>query len=393
MENSLIVRKFSESEDKLLKDYLYRLSMDELKDDRISVTRMMSLSGREKDFLRHPYVSLDRSMGLNLFGDDNLIVSVREQNKEYELFFVSNYSMTDGEVDYKVSIAGFTAESDSPDSLFHYIKEQSIRHSIYKGKILSMKEGNITLQERMQETTSRTLEDIYLPESYLHQLRRFIHALKNSTGDGKSLRFLLNGRPGTGKTELTRAIISAVAGDTTILIAQGADCPVNKVFDFISLFPNSLLIIDDIDFIAEDRKVNIDKISLGNLLQVLDGYIPNDVFVIATTNDYRLVDEAASRPGRFDLILDIPEIETHRYDQLIRRETDDEEIISLFTEGVRSRMKSSRITGAFIVNLIKQLKGLKEMEGNISPEGLENILDLTLRGAKRSHLSPDIGFN
>lgn len=117
------------------------------------------------------------------------------------------------------------------------------------------------------------------------------------------------------------------------------------------------------------------------------------MFVIATTNDHRLVDEAASRPGRFDLILDIPEIETHRYDELIHRETDDEEIMVQFTDSVRNRMRSNRITDAFIVNLIKQLKGLKDMEGAISPEGLENILDLTLRGAKRSHLPPDVGFN
>lgn len=131
-----------------------------------------------------------------------------------------------------------------------------------------MKGGEIVLSEGLQDAGNRSLDDIYLPEAHQHQIRRFIHAVKNSTGEGKSLRFLLNGRPGTGKTELTREIISAVAGRTTILITQGADCPVNKIFDFISLFPNSMLIIDDIDFIAEDRKVNIDRRALGSLLQV-----------------------------------------------------------------------------------------------------------------------------
>ncbi|GMU86226.1 MAG: hypothetical protein AMXMBFR48_14680 [Ignavibacteriales bacterium] len=394
-DNSLSIKNLAESEDTIIKDYLYRLHHGVLEDERIAVQKILALDNEKKTFLRNPYVNYDPSTGMHFLGDKSIIFSLTDRGNPYELVCKIDQGISDTDVNFLLAVSGFSKESDSPDALLDYIRKQAIKNSFYQGKVLTFRNTDYFMMNGLTviEPEERDINDIYVPEPQLHQMRRFIHTIKNAARKKGGLRFLLNGRPGTGKTELTRAVISAVAGSSTVLITQGADCPVDKVFDFISLFPNSLLIIDDIDFIAEDRKSNGSRKALGGLLQVLDGYIPNQVNLIATTNDHRLVDEAASRPGRFDLILDIPEIGTELYDQLILRETEDEEIIAVFTEQVRNRMRNHRVTGAFIVNFIKQLDGLKEMEGSISPQRLEEILELTLRGVNKSELAAEIGFN
>lgn len=394
-DNSLSIKSLAEAEDTILKDYLYRLHNGALTDERIIVQKIVALDNEKKTFMRHPYVNYDPSTGMHFLGDTSIVFSLTDRGNPYELVCKIDQGISDTDVNFLIAVSGFSHESDAPDALLDYIRKQAIKNSFYRGKVLTFRDIDYFMMNGLTviEPEMRDISDIYVPEPQLHQMRRFIHTVKQQGNKRGGLRFLLNGRPGTGKTELTRAVISAVAGSSTVLITQGADCPIDKVFDFISLFPNSLLIIDDIDFIAEDRKSNGSRKALGGLLQVLDGYIPNQVNLIATTNDHRLVDEAASRPGRFDLILDIPEIGTEQYDQLILRETEDEEIIAVFTEQVRNRMRNHRVTGAFIVNFIKQLDGLKEMEGCISSQRLEEILELTLRGANKNQLAAEIGFN
>lgn len=394
-ENSLSVMTLPETEDAIIKDYLYRVRTGKIADKRITIDRIIALSVQGKVFVRPPYLNLDPLTGMHHFSDLALLFSVQDAGKQYELFFSVESGVLDAERQFRLSISGFSDDADAPDSLFQHIRQQAIVHSLYQGKVLHYRHETDSMLDNLKviKAEKRDINEIYLPDAQLLQIRRFIHSIKQGSRDSSSLRFLLNGRPGTGKTEITRAIISEVAGERTVLIAQGAECPVNQIFDFISLFPNSLLIIDDIDFIAEERQSARSRRALGNLLGILDGYLPNRVHLIATTNDHRLVDEAASRPGRFDIILDIPEIGTERYEQLIRRETSDEEIISLFTEPLKNRMKNNRVTGAFIVNLVKQLKGLKELQGTINDEELENLLELTLRAIKRTNLSAEVGFN
>jgi len=85
------------------------------------------------------------------------------------------------------------------------------------------------------------------------------------------------------------------------------------------------LVIDDIDFLVANREDTFDKKSLGTFLQYLDGFIQQNLFILASTNDKKLVDTAASRPGRFDLIIDMSEINSDNYFSLIYRETTDPE--------------------------------------------------------------------
>lgn len=135
---------------------------------------------------------------------------------------------------------------------------------------------------------------------------------------------------------------------------------------------------------------------MGTFLQYLDGFIPQNLFIIASTNDKKLVDAAASRPGRFDLIIDMSEISAENYLALIYRETDEPEIINLFNNEIMDTFKSKNVTGAFIVSLIRQLISLKKMKGSIVEQDLKNYFNIIHRGYYSSNAinyNEAIGFH
>ncbi len=86
--------------------------------------------------------------------------------------------------------------------------------------------------------------------------------------------------------------------------------------------------------------------------------------MLATTNDKRLVDTAAKRPGRFDLILDIGRISSTYYLDLIRSKTDSAEVIRLFTPEILECLEARKVTGAFIVNLVKHAEIRCKLDGD-----------------------------
>lgn len=66
-----------------------------------------------------------------------------------------------------------------------------------------------------------------------------------------------------------------------------------------------VILLDDIDLIFNTREKNQskeDKLKAQELLEILDGATTiNNVIFIATTNDYKTLDTATVRDGRFDL--------------------------------------------------------------------------------------------
>lgn len=231
-------------------------------------------------------------------------------------------------------------------------------------------------------------ENIFVPLLVQNQLSRFINSILQYQSLNTSLRYLFNGEPGTGKTQLINSILNEIDGKITTIVIRETDFPMKAIFEFAELFEPCLLVLDDLDLILKERDLSssTEKSNLSTFLQYLDGLLPKSIFVLATTNDKTLVDKAASRPGRFDLIMDVGEIKPQNYFDLINRETDDKNILEFFTENVLLNLAEKRITGAFLVNLIKQFKNIKLTSGEISSEEMKEYLDFSFRGFYKTNI-------
>jgi transitional endoplasmic reticulum ATPase len=129
---------------------------------------------------------------------------------------------------------------------------------------------------------------------------------------------LLHGRPGTGKTLLARALASAaqagfisVRGPELLAEWQGAsERALREIFARARIAQPCVVFFDEIDSIAGRRGTGagatVERM-VAQLLTEMDGITqPGGLVVLAATNRPDLIDPALLRPGRFDLVLEMP---------------------------------------------------------------------------------------
>ena len=236
------------------------------------------------------------------------------------------------------------------------------------------------------------LDKIFLRNDIKEDIQRFIYTFQNFTKLGCSLRYLLSGKPGLGKTEIVRTVIEKCSDSGIVIIPKNMEGSEWLSFEFAKLFKPAVICIDDIDLFFGKREEGYTRKTLGKFLSALDGILENKVFVIATTNDKKLVDIAASRPGRFDEIIDLGDFEKRYFLDLIKQKTQDVHIINLFDDEVLDYMDSRKITGAFIVNLIKQLEIMVEMNHGFDKSNLLEYLQRSYKGFYKSQLKEEKTF-
>ncbi len=163
--------------------------------------------------------------------------------------------------------------------------------------------------------------------------------------------YLLHGRPGTGKTSLIRGLAEEL--DLPVLSIDLASCT-NK--DLCKAWANdvvsrSIVLLEDIDSVFHARE-NVTKggeLSFDTLLNCLDGLVKKTgVVVFITTNHLEYIDSAlgvpgpdgASRPGRIDKIVELPDLNLDGRLKIALRILKDEEL------AVSLAQKHQNVTGA-----------------------------------------------
>jgi AAA+ superfamily predicted ATPase len=128
---------------------------------------------------------------------------------------------------------------------------------------------------------------------------------------------LLYGPPGTGKTMLARALahesgakfIHVRASDVVSKWYGEAEQKLQQVFDWARRERPSVLFFDELDALARSREDAHEATHriVSTFLENMDGLREMDgVIVLAATNRPGAVDEALTRPGRFDRLVEVP---------------------------------------------------------------------------------------
>lgn len=283
-----------------------------------SVASFVGLGGAKQGSVQYLTMQLDGGRkiacvqgGLYLVrGEPRLVVLLRQQ------------SMVDFSGTAAISLDVMAEERSIAENFMKEIRRYIGKHNVYRGKILSVeiKDGNAVGATpaglKFHSLPPVTRDKIILPEGVLKRIERqtveagqYSTALRNA---GRKLKrgILLHGRPGTGKT-LTAMYLASVMKDRTVMIVTGrGQAMIESSCHFARWLEPSMVIIEDVDLIAEDRsqQQGCGQALLMELLNQMDGLADDcDVLFLLTTNRPEVLEPAlAARPGRVDQAYEIP---------------------------------------------------------------------------------------
>lgn len=214
---------------------------------------------------------------------------------------VSSYT-TDSGV-YVVEMSSWTEEG--LDKIVASYVAALEKGNFYRGKCMQFRSESV---EFINRPTTK-IDDVVLPpavkKNFHSNVIGFITNPKMQQVT-KKRGIILAGNPGTGKTSLVRAAFNAVEGtDVSCIFVAGDAFRDRTLYDLVSFISTYLtpciVVLEDFDLIAYDRSMGNSAI-MGDMLSCLDG-VEHDfgaIAVIGTTNRLDILDEAVTRPGRFD---------------------------------------------------------------------------------------------
>jgi hypothetical protein len=212
------------------------------------------------------------------------------------------------------------APQDLCGPLLADVRRLMVERSVFRGQLLSFGQAEqaygasvsgISFLERPTMSSS----DVVLPEGALERIERHVVGTarhrRRLRGAGRHLKrgLLLYGPPGTGKTHTVRYLVSQVPDMTVIVLAGNALGSVGAATEFAHALEPSIVVVEDVDLIAEHRELHLGpQPLLFTLLDAIDGLTSEaDVAFILTTNRVDLLEAAlVQRPGRVDLAVEIP---------------------------------------------------------------------------------------
>jgi hypothetical protein len=205
---------------------------------------------------------------------------------------------------------------EARDSLRALVSEAAADNT-YKGQTITIESSGSWKEEiviRFQPLRPTSREDIVLPEELIEVVERnILGMLKHGStlrAAGRSLRhgLLFHGPPGTGKSMMVRYLAQACREHTVILLTGSQQGLVRQSCQIARLLAPSIVVLEDVDLIAEDREHNRCPVLLHELMNEMDGLGPRaEVIFLLTTNRPEMLETAlSSRPGRIDQAVEFP---------------------------------------------------------------------------------------
>jgi hypothetical protein len=250
------------------------------------------------------------------------------------------YLVTEGDVRTAVLLRGPEPESGTPQVSVQIlssdpglppraaadIRDAALARNVFKGQVLSFGQeifghGQTLLQ--FHRRPQLAAEQLILAPDTLAEVRRQVVEVARHKGRllaaGQHLKrgLLLYGPPGVGKTHTVRYLMSSLVDTTVIQLTGNALHLIAEACSVARALQPSMVIVEDVDLIAEDRGMHPGHHPLlFQLLNEMDGLAEDaDVVFVLTTNRPDLLEPAlAARPGRVDqaVALELPDLSARR---------------------------------------------------------------------------------
>ncbi len=191
-------------------------------------------------------------------------------------------------------------------------------HNVYRGKVISLSPGQWGVQSlvKFHSLPQIRRDDIVLPPGALERIERHAVGFSRHRDElvraGRSLHrgVLLYGPPGTGKT-LTIMYLATQMPDRTVILTSGLGMGrIGSIGPIARDLAPATVVVEDVDLIAQERGLPGIQTNplLFELMNQMDGLADDsDVLFILTTNRPDILEPAlAARPGRVDLVLELP---------------------------------------------------------------------------------------
>lgn len=350
--------------------------------------------GKQKDILINSYGTTD-NLGRIEFGGSFDVTSSYWFNglmpdDENEYFFQTKMFI-DGRGDL-VSQLHLTCKTGVDHKelieLSKNIKKLAFNNSEYNGKCIKVK---------LKDYRFKGIEIIDIEESSNELIlspvqKKFIEHFITRVSRGGNVRYLLNGEPGTGKTETIREISRRLIPNVTFIIPEFAHSEdLSSIMEACEIFDKGVIIMDDIDLYLGSRDNGSYTRLLGQFLSFFDGVKKRKISLLASTNDKGLVDKAAERPGRFNFTLDYTFLDDEQIVKVCEIHLPDEwkvqEVYDCLTGSING--KKANITGAFIANLAENIREMTEDEPNWKLEDTISLITESYKGFYSSQVEKE----
>ena len=198
------------------------------------------------------------------------------------------------------------------------IRWQAARGSVYRGQVISFGAGQPGAGGgRLLGFLDRPRLDraeVVLPPDLLDGIERQVLGIARyaaslrASGQHLKRGVLLHGPPGTGKTHTVRYLLGRMPGVTAIVISGAALRHISEACSIARALQPSVIVLEDVDLVAEPRGQPSQPSPLAQLLGEMDGLTADaDVTFLLTTHRPDLLEEAlAGRPGRVDHTARLP---------------------------------------------------------------------------------------
>jgi hypothetical protein len=274
------------------------------------------------------------------------------------------------------------------------IMELAFNNSEYRGKCIKVK---------MKDGRFRGIEIIDIEQSGNELIlnavqKKFIEHFITRVERGGNARYLLNGEPGTGKTETIREIARRLIPIVTFIIPDfDTTDDLTSIMEGCEIFENGVIIMDDIDLYLGTRDNGSYTRLLGQFLSFFDGVKKRKISLLASTNDKGLVDKAAERPGRFNFTLDYGFLDEEQIVKVCNIHLPEkwriQEVYDALTEKLNG--KKVKITGAFIANLADNIKEMSEGDSKWNIDDTVSLIKESYKGFYSSQIEKEkqnLGF-